>query len=999
MHAQPLSPKHFDFTPEQLAVIDHRRGALLVTAGPGAGKTRVIVERIARLIERGDARPHQVLALTFARRAAGEMHVRLAQRLGARAGPVTVGTFHSFALGLIQRGYASLGYQAPPRVVDRRDRLELVRRALADCPPESLGPLAACAALPSGPALIADEIDRLGESPDELLAPDLRAPVRVVSSAYRRERLSAGWLDPSSMVPEAVRLLESDRDLTSRLHDRFRQILVDEYQDTDRPQERLLELLAPPDASLMVVADDDQTIYAFRGTSPRNLADFQPRRAAVRMDLTRNWRCGAQIQAAANRLIAHNSQRLEKHVSAVRTDARVEALAYSDLAAHARGLARLIDDEVRGNSRRCGDVAVLWRSIRHPLVGALAAELTRLDIPARVVGPAPDGGGLRSAVAALVSMARDGRLDSEPLARLLESELSGLDPRDVQRLTAAARRSGKPLAALIEERALTDIRLRAAAELVGGLRRVTQSGATRADELLFELWRTLPELTRAAREVDAPDIERKAAARRLVAQFQAVFQDAEAFTRANPDAGLDGFVERLELEATEPPELQLDDVRDDVVRLMTVHAAKGLEWPVVFVPALEEGYFPSAASHVAAAAPQGLLRAGPSDAGIAEERRLLYVAMTRAGERLVLSVDAEGRQPPAATSRFLAEAGLPLAEVADTGGLAGLRTPEEAESRLRRFLRDGTSLQRARSAYALAHLPREDGREWWTLIEPSAAAVPDLGEQPLHVNATDMADFRACPHRFKLAGLLRLRSPRDPERGLGVIVHEALRHFHAPDADHAFDSETLARLIDESWDADEFRYAPIAARQHRDARGFIENYLRHHARRGRALAVEQPFSMAVGGLHVHGRVDAIFPAADGVDIVDFKSGRSQLSKGEAAADMQLGIYALGFDLASELQGFGSPREALYLYLRRTGPRADGARARGAGPSERTAVRARLGRYETSIRRWELPPKSGAMALRDAQDAGDQGVVAQRSLCNFCQFRRICPDFMAVRSGV
>ena len=1000
MDAQARGRPEFDFTARQRAVIDRAEAALLVAAGPGTGKTRVIVERIARLVERGAARPQAVLALTFARRAAGEMQVRLATRLGHLAGPVTVGTFHSFCLNLIQRHHRALGYATPPRVIGHRDQIAQVRRVVAKLPPDELGPLAAVAQRPFGAALIVEGIGRLTEAPEGAFDPEVHGALEAVAAAYHRQRRRAGLLDHASMVPEAVRLLESDSRLVRELQDRFRFILVDEYQDTNRPQERLLDLLARPGANLMVVGDDDQAIYAFRGTSPRNLLAFEDRRAAWRLDLSDNWRCGAVVQGAATRLIGHNRTRLPKAITPVGEGGRVTALRYADLAAHARGLAGLIDDEARLHGRRCGDIAVLWRSLNHPLVDLLLAELQRLEIPARVIRPEPGSGGLRDAVAAVFRMRIDGkRLADEPLATVLESELSSLSPLHAQRLVRSARRARQPLAQFLEEGRASDEDARSAAQTAQHVREVLGSPANRADALLFEIWWAFPSLREAVRAMDGSDVGRQTEARRLVAHFQALFEDAQAFVLANPEAGPEPFLERLELEAQDPPELRLEEIGEDLVRLMTVHQAKGLEWPVVLVPALEDGYFPAAAgARGVSGALEGLARPDTAERAVEEERRLFYVAMTRAQQRLVMSVDAEGRQQPVVESRFFVECGIEPEDARPAHGLAALRSPAEAETALRSRLRLGSSPERAQAAYALARLPRDGPPIWWSLVEPTTVEPPELGEAELEVSATGLTDYRACPYRFKAARLLGLRGPVDAARGLGTIVHEALSRFHDPAGEHEFDETALAGLIGACWDEEQFRYRPIAKRCRQDARGFIANYLRHHGSRGRALAVEQEFEMPVGGLRVRGRIDAIFGMDDGVEIVDFKTGRSQPTKAQAAADLQLGIYGLGFDLAPQLQGFGSPRSAVYVFLLKTGPRADGARARDTAPEDRAAVRAKLERYETDIRRWKLPAKSRAVPARSPADADDLDEITQTRLCRHCEFRRICPDFAAGRQG-
>ena len=1007
MQGHPGLRPEFEFTAEQRAVIDHAEGALLVVAGPGTGKTRVIVERIARLIERDDARPQEILALTFARRAAGEMQIRLARRLEALAGPVTVGTFHSFCLTLVQQHYDALGYPAPPRIIGPREQVEFMRRVLRDLAPGALGPLAPVAARPFGARLLAEGIGRLADGPPDSFDPALRVALEAVATAFHDASRAASLLDLSSLVPEAVRLLESEAALADELRARYRHIVVDEYQDTNAPQERLLELLAPASANLMVVGDDDQAIYGFRGSSTRNLLTFESRRNARRLDLTKNWRCGGAIQALASRVIDRNHDRLVKQITAVSDQAHVTALQYDDLASHARGLAALIDDEVRGNGRRCGDIAVLWRTLGHPLVDLLLVELARHETPARVIRPERGGAGLRDAVAAVFRLHVTGaRIDDEALVTVLESELSDVSPVDAQRLRRAARRARRSLADLLDDAGSDDPQAIRAAATARHIRDVLNARAGDAQGLLFEIWRAFPPLARAALSLISEDVTAQVQARRLVASFQTLSEDAQAFVLANPTAGPGEFLERLQLEVREPEERQVDDLGADVVRLLTAHAAKGLEWPVVLVPALEDGVFPATAGARGTSDALSALAQPESPADLLEEeRRLFYVAISRAKARLVLSVDAEGRQRPAAPSRFWAEGGIAPEAAGDASGLDNLRTPDDAEVWLRHRLRTGTTVQRAQAVYALDGLPGARDPGWWSLIEPLSDRPPEMSSAPLELAATRLADFRACPYRFKAAQLLGLKPPPEPGSGMGLIVHAALSDFHAPDRTHELDARTLGRLIDEHWDDEDFRYQPIADRYRQDAHGLIANYLKFHAERGRALAVEQPFALEVGGLRVSGRIDAIFAGdgdydPSGVEIVDFKTGRTAMPKTVAATDLQLGIYALAFDGADELAGFGSPSAAIYLFVGTITDRSrdKGVRPRPTDPQDRAKVHAKLERYEAAIRRWELSPKSQAASFRAEADADDLKVLSDTTLCSYCAFRRICPDFAPTRAG-
>ena len=986
----------FLFTDQQRKVIDHTAGALLVAAGPGTGKTRVIVERIASLVERQIAAPDEILALTFGGGSVTELRHRVVARLHEQSGPITFSTFHSFGFRLLRQYHEALGYPTPPRFITTRDQVELIRRTLKTIDDAIVAPISRIIEHRFGAQLIADEITRLHERSAHVADPDIREALEAIATEYQTIRRQASLIDHAAMVPEAVTLLASKPELSHMLQQQFKFVIVDEYQDTSINQERLLELLAPAPAPLMVVGDDDQSIYAFRGTTPENLQAFAERRNASRIDLNENWRCGSSIQNAASKLIACNTDRLDKAIRAhpsTRTGS-IEWMEFEGLQSHARGLAQVIDDEIRINQRACGDIAVLWRTLSHPLAALLLDQLLQLDIPAHIAREHPYSVGLPPAMAALITLqtSKLAPIDDSELGTILESVLSGANPMFGQRAQREAHRLDQSLEETISRLAAQDPAYQPLADTVEAVRRISQTSTDTIQSFIYAVWLEFPALREAAHDLSSEDIETATQARRTVGAFNALIANAEAFALANPAAEISMWKERL-VEDTSPVDQHSEPAvfNDDVVVLMTVHQAKGLEWPVVIVPAMEEGVFPTIRaehSEIERGSTSAL-----NHASIEEERRLFYVALTRAMERVVVSHDPEGYRRPASPSRFLPELGLdPLSKTPTTEP----RTPAEAEVAMRQRLRHGTPLERGAAAHALSTLPLDVRRRWWIspLTPRGSTLVPVADEVVLSV--TGLTDFRTCPYRFRCQHVLALRGADNTARGMGTIVHAALRDFHAPDATHSFDASTLKDLINRHWDDGHFPFVSIARQRKKDAHDLTEPYVRHHGDRGRALAVEQPFEFDLGELRVRGRIDALFGSKDSTEIVDFKTGRA-VTKKVAADDLQLGLYGLAFDHATNLAEFAPPQRAFYLYLATLGPRATGIRDRSTSQEDREVVAEKVISYASSIRSGTFPTKGELLSGKQEIPPGDEAVIRDRGVCRYCDFKRVCPDYSSERT--
>ena len=646
--------------PQQRAAVEHTGGQLLIIAGAGSGKTRVLTHRIAYLLATGRARPGQILAITFTNKAAAEMCERVAELVGDRARSMWVSTFHSACVRILRREAKTLGLRSSFSIYDAADSqrlMTLVCREL-DLDPKRYPPKMFS--------------HRVSDLKNELIDPDAYAASvsesnpfeQNLSAAYRlyAERLrQANALDFDDLIMTTVNLLQAFPAVAEHYRRRFRHILVDEYQDTNQAQYVLVRELtgvepdgaaspgeddAPslPPAELTVVGDADQSIYAFRGATIRNIVEFETDYPQARtILLEQNYRSTQTILTAANSVIARNPDRRAKNLW-TDSGAGPQIVGYVADNEHeeARYIATEIDRLVDAGTIIPADVAIFYRT--NAQSRALEEVLIRVGLPYKVVGGTRfyERREIKDAIAYLRAVINPD--DSVSIRRILNVPKRGLGDRAEAMLAAHAERERISFGAAVDDhenvlglatRSMANVQ--AFAELISGLRELADSGATPAEVLDAALDRSgyLAELRASSDPQDASRVEN-------LAELHAV---AAEFTTAEPDGDLGDFLERVALVADADQIPDSDDGKG-MVTLMTVHTAKGLEFPVVFVTGLEDGTFPHQ-------------RSLADSAELAEERRLAYVALTRARERLYLTRAAVrttfGLPNEFPASRFLAD--------------------------------------------------------------------------------------------------------------------------------------------------------------------------------------------------------------------------------------------------------------------------------------------------------------------------------------------------------
>ncbi len=601
-----------DLNPAQREAVLTTEGPLLVVAGAGSGKTRVLTYRVAHLISACGVQANEILAITFTNKAAGEMRERLEGLLGPLARAIWILTFHAACGRILRREAPRLGYKTNFTIYDQADQVRLTKQCLEelDRDPKRFVPGGIHAQISSAKNQLI--------GPDEYLSRVSSFYDQTVADVYRlyQARLHASnAVDFDDLLMLTVEVLERFPEALARWQKAFRYVLVDEYQDTNHAQYRLLQLLAGKHRNLMVVGDPDQSIYAFRGADIRNILEFERDFPETRViPLEQNYRSTNTILRAANSVIANNRERKEKNLwSELGEGLPVHVIEVEDEHAEARFVAAEIAALVE-EGYSADEVAVFYRTNAQSRV--LEDVLVRQGIAYQVIGGPRfyERAEIKDLIAYLQVL--DNPFDAVSLQRIANRPRRGIGDASLARLRAYADGQG---ISLFEALAYPEEAGIGAAPLknVSALRTLLVSLQAAAQDL------AVPDLIEAVLDrsgyKDALEAERTIEALGRLENLQELVGVGREYLQQAQEPSLSGFLQEISLYSDQ------DAIRGEqsLVTLMTIHNAKGLEFKAVFVIGMEEGIFP----HIRSIEEQG----------VEEERRLAYVGMTRAEERLVLT--------------------------------------------------------------------------------------------------------------------------------------------------------------------------------------------------------------------------------------------------------------------------------------------------------------------------------------------------------------------------
>ena len=1043
----------------QQSVVDHEGGPLLVLAGPGTGKTTTLVEAIVDRIERRGAPPDSVLALTFSRKAAEQLRDRVTARLGRTMATSLSSTFHSFAYGLVRQHSPVDLYDAPLRLLSAPEQDVVLSELLHDTPESVQWPPALRRAM--GTRGFADEVRAVlararekGHSSDDLqrLGREHDIPEFVSAGLFMEQYLQVldhqSATDYGDLIRRATEEARRHRD---ELRAGFRHVFVDEYQDTDPGQVALLDALAGDGRDLTVVGDPHQSIYGFRGAEVRGILDFPatfPRsdgRPADVVALRTTRRFGPRIllasQRVARRLALPGSIPAEAREAFLEPvaeagplgDGRVVVRTFDTERAEAEHLADLLRRAHLEDGVPWEDMAVLVRSGRAsipPLRRALGAAGVPVEVAADEVPLVRDPAvlPLLDALRAVVNLDNDDvdhvdHLDPGRAEALLLSRVGGLDAGDVRRLARQLRtrekvdsrvedRPPRPSRDLLRRVVVEDgflaglegpevERARALTRLLHDARAQLDDGAT-AEELLWTLWSRTEWPERLRRSIDLGGGPARRAHRDLDS-ICALFGIAARAEEQRDHVGVRNFLASLVAQQIPADTLAERGVRGSAVRLLTAHRAKGLEWRLVVIAHVQQDGWPdlrrrSTLLQADRIGTDGVVPPVSLRELLLEERRLFYVAATRARQRLVVTAVASAEDDGDQPSRFLDELGVTVEHVVgrparplSLGGLV---------AELRRTLADPDTSEPLREAAArrLARLagesvgnrplvPTADPSTWWGTRAASRSVEPVRDpERPVPVSASVLEAMQVCPTQWFLAreagGIARAHQSAN----LGELLHALAERVAGGEVDAGpGDVDLLMEHVDRVWDRLDFRTPWSKAREHDRVRAALGRFLAwHHANPRTLLATEARFSTVVElpegeRVELTGYADRLELDADGrVVVVDLKSGRTKPANTAVERHLQLGLYQYAVDHGAVDAVTEGPAEAGGAELVQLGL-TDGGEAAVVQPQatqdeqgpQREALRGQLGRTAALLRSESFPAVAGQH-------------------CRDCSFVPICP---------
>lgn len=965
-----------DLNPAQRAAVEHLHGPLLVIAGAGTGKTRVITERVSFLLRAiPDLSGENILAITYTKKAAAEMAARIRRAAGKRAEGVGVFTFHAFCYELLRRHHQAL------KILEPVDYWIFLRRRL-----DRLG-LDFFLRLSEPGRFLNDFQQFFSRCQDELISPgDYRAYVGRLAAPLdseraqlgkeeraereqelaRQQELSRAYAAAEQLLREAdrttfggsllsaVELLRSRADLREHYQDRYRYILVDEFQDANIAQIELLSLLTGCHRNLVAVGDDDQAIYRFRGASYasfRKFAQLFPDRREI--PLQQNYRSTARILRVASTLIAQNGPaRFIPDKRLLPREAGGERVRLAELdtpAAEADFVVAEIE-RLRRETGSYGGLAVLYRAHLHR--DALVTALNRAGIPFVIRGLSVLTNPLVRDLIAWFRAVENPR-DNISLARLLALPAWGLPLENLLELFERAHRERIPLAQAVES---LHPRVRDEQTRLGELLALlAELGALAARLPLTEFVHELLERTDLRllpADPDRPAFDaflrflrlweaEKSETRRLAefVEYFGYFEEAGGMVNLYGDD-----------DAVAPPE--------DAVQLMTVHAAKGLEFDSVFLLRLNRNDFPTRRRRPLFEFPEALMKEvlPPGDFHIQEERRLCYVALTRARRRLTLSaLCGQRRQPSVFLEDILRDphAARDVEQLAPASLVAGSPL---ASSPAGMF--PAAAAARASRIAAWARLPRQRRGRGAGEEEP----------EPLTLSHTALETFQKCPLKYKFSERWRLPGASTAAMVFGQIMHRSVvEFFRARRQNPAVTLAELEHLYEQQWRQVTWPFADEFQRQRYRRSGWeqLQKFFQQQVGSpDNVLELEKTFTWPWEDVVLTGRIDQINRLdSRRVEIVEYKTGQPRPEK-TVQKSLQLALYALAAERHLNLQ---PARLTLFNFA--------AGEAVSFLPDEKHATRAldTVREVADSIRAGDFPPRPGFH-------------------CRYCDYRPLCPAF-------
>jgi len=884
---------------DQKKAVEFKNGSLLVVAGAGTGKTRVITQRIKHLIKKKKVDPQEILALTFTDKAAGEMLERIGDIMPLGYEEPWVSTFHSFADRILRREGLEIGLDPGYKILSGSSQWILFRKFLFDFDLKYFRPLGNPTKFISAILKFISRTQDENISTQELLeyAKNFKGEkeekerlleLAKVYKKYEEIRIQNSKMDFGDLITWTIRLFHERPNILKKYQNQFKHVLVDEFQDTNYAQYELIKLLCPPEEleqrSLLVVGDDSQSIYKFRGAAVSNILDFRqdfPKSEMV--TLLKNYRSSQNILDSAYDLIRNNNpDTLETKLGISKKLEGVNAAEKGTIAAYQT---ENFDDEALYVVRKIleilgkepeytyKDIAILARANNH--LDPFVLTLKSLGLPYQLVGNRGlyDQDEVRDILAFLRILINPE--DSISLYRVLNIDSLEVSPGAVAHLLSQSRMQKVSLWTLVGS--YSDEKVRNFFERVTSFQsKLTEMSPS---ELVYNVVNSIDYLSQFVKE---ETVENQLKIKNLDLFLNKVKQFEVDFRFENKESPtIVDFVDQLDLmiEAGDnPAQAEIEDI--DTINLMTVHAAKGLEFPVVFMVNLVGNRFPTRNRGEPIQLPDELVKETlpTGNEHIQEERRLFYVGMTRAKKYLhfMLSKNYGGKRETV-PSGFISEANVDI-------------EPINAE--------DIKKEERQMGIFGVESGFRD------------AKAQPITDFTPKFLSYSQISMYQTCPLQYKYSYILNIPRPPSHALSFGITIHDTLRDFHSQKMfDKEVSYEDLIKMYEKNWQP--LGYEDEKHRQERFESGkeLLKDYYEKHKDDKKPLGLEKSFNIRIDGIKFYGRIDRIDSLDDGVEIIDYKTGKTKTQK-EVDKDDQVAYYALGVKEALKM----NPKKLSYYFV-------------------------------------------------------------------------------------
>lgn len=881
---------------EQIAAIKHGQGPLLIIAGAGTGKTTVITERVKFLINEKGVEPSQILALTFTEKAASEMQNRIDEALPYGYSQLWLMTFHSFCDRVLRESSLHIGLNPAFDLLTEAESLMLLRKNIFDMDLKyflphgnpmkfSQGLLSHFSRLSDDDISVEDYLKyakSLKTSTDsQKMEKDMSLELANAYAVYSSLKAEKGVMDFSDLISNCLKLFRTRPNILEKYQEKFNYILVDEFQDTNYAQNELAILLSGKRKNITVVGDDDQSIYRFRGAALANMIQFRTHFPNSKIiSLTKNYRSTQNILDYSYKLIQKNNpyrlevqEKIDKKLTSEREVAGdlPEFLYSLKPEEEAENVVKKIKEEISKNKRSFRDFAILVRANDHALPFQRAFE--RNKIPAQFLGP----GRLfqQEVVKDLIAYLKvlSNVEDTASLYRVLTNPIFNIHAQDIATTMAVAKRKNKTLFEMLkntDELSISDETKEIFSRISTMLRKHLELiPSESAGQIMFYFFEDSGLL---GHYLD-PDSQRTERDALNIAKF---FERLQNYSSDNSEANVFNVVDWIDLSmqlGESPLAADMDWTENNAVNILTVHSSKGLEFPVVFVVNLVTQRFPGRERKEQIPVPQNLIKEElpQGDENLQEERRLFYVAMTRARDKLYLTASkyyGDGKQERK-ISPF----------VFDAFG------EEVLTSILKKHLQQNSSEQLS----LLESLkPVVQKKETAELQEENVQKID-------YISYSQLQTFEVCPLHYKLRYVMKLPFVPSAALSFGTSMHAAISSLYQ----HGFgkekvSSKTVKNIIDQVWINEGYENKKYEELRKKNAEELLSEYMRVNQNEEHLPALtEYPFNFYLNGVKVLGRFDRIDKVSkEKIEIIDYKTGENIPDQKKLDNDLQLTLYAL-----------------------------------------------------------------------------------------------------------